>query len=67
MKSFLISGAAGRLLGVWNACSVAFSAYVGTELLGIAADETDRQRETIPRSSEGRLSGLRSTILALYY
>jgi len=49
MKPFLISGAAGRLVGVWNVCCVAFSAYVGTELLGIAADEMERQRETIPK------------------
>lgn len=62
MKSFLVSGAAGRLVGVWNACSVAFSAYVGTELLGIAADETERQRETIPKVVRGT-----SFRIAFYY
>jgi len=49
-RPYLVDGGAGRLYGFWECCCQAIFAYVGTELIGIAADETERQRETLPKS-----------------
>jgi amino acid transporter len=49
-QSFLVPGAAGRFFGFWACCCQAIYAYVGTEVIGIAADETERQRETLPKA-----------------
>lgn len=46
--SYILPGAAGRFLGFWACCCQAIFSYVGTEIIGIAADETERQRETLP-------------------
>jgi yeast amino acid transporter len=40
----------GRLLGFWAACCQGVFSYLGVEIIGIAADETARQRETLPRA-----------------
>jgi yeast amino acid transporter len=40
----------GRLVGFWAACCQGVFSYLGVEIIGIAADETDRQRETLPRA-----------------
>ena len=40
----------GRLLGFWAACCQGVFSYLGLEIIGIAADETARQRETLPRA-----------------
>jgi amino acid permease len=49
-NSFLTPGASGKLFGFWACCCQAVFSYVGGELVGIAADETERQRETLPRA-----------------
>lgn len=49
VKPYLLPGTSGRLLGLWNCCLLAQWAYIGTEIIGIAADETERQRETLPK------------------
>lgn len=49
MKPYLLSGGAGELLGFWAACCQAFLSYSGVELIGIAAGETERPRETLPK------------------
>lgn len=48
--SYILPGAAGRFLGFWACCCQAIFSYVGTEIIGIAADETERQRETLPKA-----------------
>ena len=49
-KEFLMTGPWGRLAGFWAACSQAAFAYIGTEILGITAEETERCRETLPKA-----------------
>ena len=49
-KPFLASGAWGQFLGFWECCCLAVFSYTGCELLGITADETERQRENIPKA-----------------
>lgn len=44
--SWLYDGDLGRLLSFWAACCQ--SSYLGLEIIGIVAEETERQRETIP-------------------
>jgi len=48
--SYIFNGAFGRLVGFWFCCCHATFAYAGVEMIGIAADETERQRETLPRA-----------------
>src|SRR5208282_1811923 len=48
--SYIYKGAFGRLVGFWLCCCQATFAYTGVEMIGIAADETERQRETLPRA-----------------
>lgn len=47
---YLLSGSAGRFVGFWFCCCNAIFAYLGAELIGIAADETEKQRETLPKA-----------------
>jgi amino acid permease len=49
-REYLVTGSAGRFLGFWACCCQAVFSYIGTELIGIAADETERQRETLPKA-----------------
>jgi yeast amino acid transporter len=49
MKPYLLQGNAGQLLGFWSACCQAFLSYSGVELIGIAAGETERPRENLPK------------------
>src|SRR5579862_2073148 len=49
-RDYVLTGASGRLVGFWACCCQATFSYVGTELIGIAADETERQRETLPKA-----------------
>lgn len=49
-KSYLLAGSAGRFIGLWACICQAMFAYSGAELIGIAADETERQRETLPKA-----------------
>jgi amino acid transporter len=49
MKPYLLDGGAGQLWGFWAACCQAFLSYSGVELIGIAAGETERPRETLPK------------------
>jgi len=39
----------GRFLGFLSACAKSFFSYSGVELIGIAAADTERPRQTIPR------------------
>jgi yeast amino acid transporter len=48
-RSYLASGSFGRFLGFWACCCQAIFSYLGVEIVGIAAVETERQRETIPK------------------
>lgn len=48
--SYIYPGAFGRLVGFWSACVLATFAYTGVEMIGIAAHEMERQRETIPHA-----------------
>ena len=49
-REYILTGAAGRLVGFWACCCQAIFSYLGVELIGIAADETERQRETLPKA-----------------
>src|SRR5271167_3569805 len=49
-REYILTGAAGRLIGFWACCCQATFSYLGVELIGIAADETERQRETLPKA-----------------
>jgi len=47
-REYLDPGDLGRLAGFWHACCLAVFSYLGVEIIGVAAEETERQRETIP-------------------
>lgn len=47
--SFLYGGGFGKLVGFWAACCQAIYSYLGVEIVGIAAEETERPLETLPR------------------
>jgi yeast amino acid transporter len=47
---YLASGDWGKFLGFWGCCCQAIFSYLGVELIGIAADETERQRENLPKA-----------------
>ena len=49
MKPYLLDGGAGQLWGFWASCCQAFLSYSGVELIGIAAGETEKPRETLPK------------------
>lgn len=49
-RDYVLTGASGRLVGFWACCCQATFSYLGVELIGIAADETERQRETLPKA-----------------
>jgi yeast amino acid transporter len=49
-KEFLVTGPWGRLAGFWACCCQACLAYIGTEIIGMTADETERPRETFPKA-----------------
>ena len=49
-KSFLLPGAAGRLIAFCECTCRAVFTFTGAEMIGIAADEAERQRETLPRA-----------------
>jgi len=40
----------GRLAAFWSCCCQACLAYLGTEIVGITADEAERPRKTIPKA-----------------
>lgn len=48
--SYIFTGAFGRLVGFWLCCCQATFSYTGVEMIGIAADETERQRDTLPHA-----------------
>lgn len=52
MKSFLVEShvGLGRLVGFWSCCCKACFAYLGSEIIGITANEAERPRETLPRA-----------------
>lgn len=45
-----MTGAWGRLAAFWSCCYQACLAYMGTEIVGIMADEAERPRETLPNA-----------------
>jgi yeast amino acid transporter len=47
---FLTPSLAGYLAAFWYSCRFAIFTYTGTEVLGITADETEKQRIMIPRA-----------------
>src|SRR5438270_10427057 len=49
-KPYLGTGSFGKLIGFWAACCQAILSYMGVEIIGIVAEETERQRETLPRA-----------------
>jgi yeast amino acid transporter len=50
MVPFLVGGSWGRLAGFWSCCCQACFSYLGAEIIGIAADEVERPRETLPKA-----------------
>lgn len=49
-QHYFVDNAAGGIAGFWECCCQAIFAYLGVEIIGIAADETERQRESLPRA-----------------
>jgi yeast amino acid transporter len=49
-KEFLTAGSWGRLAAFWLCCCQGAFAYVGTEIIGITANEAESPRTTIPRA-----------------
>ena len=49
-KPFILPGAVGRLVAFWECSCRSIFNYTGTEIIGITAEETERQRETLPRA-----------------
>jgi len=47
-REYKFTGAFGRLVGFWAACIQ--GCYLGIEIIGIVAEETERPRATIPHS-----------------
>src|SRR5881394_3196258 len=47
-RTLYVDGNLGRLVGFWAACCKAIVSYLGVEIIGIIAEETERQRETLP-------------------
>jgi yeast amino acid transporter len=41
----------GYFAGFWDCCTIAVFAYTGNEIIGITADETERQRVTLPKAA----------------
>jgi yeast amino acid transporter len=52
MKKFLVESnvGLGRLVGFWSCCCKACFAYLGSEIIGITANEVERPRETLPKA-----------------
>lgn len=50
MKDFLVSGSSGRLVAFWLCCCQACFAYLGSEIIGITANEVERPRQTLPKA-----------------
>lgn len=52
MKTFLVESnvGLGRLIGFWSCCCKACFAYLGSEIIGITANEVERPRETLPKA-----------------
>jgi len=48
-EAFEAKGAAGKLAGFADCCSVAFFSFTGTELVAITAWETEYPRHTLPK------------------
>jgi yeast amino acid transporter len=46
----LTTSPVGYLAGFWSSCCLAIFTYTGTEVLGITAEETEKQRVTITRA-----------------
>lgn len=42
------TGDLGNLIGFWAACCQAIVSYMGVEIIGIVAEETERQRDSLP-------------------
>lgn len=47
---YIASGSLGKFLGFWKCCCEALFAYLGVEIIGMAAMETERPRETLPHA-----------------
>jgi len=47
---YIAPGAFGRFLGFWKCCCQAVFAYASVELVGVAAEECERQRITLPKA-----------------
>lgn len=48
-RAYLATGHWGQFLGFWACCCQAVFSYCGAELIGIAAEETERQRYNLPK------------------
>lgn len=47
-REYIYTGAFGRLVGFWAACVQ--GSYLGVEIIGIVAEETERPRATLPHA-----------------
>jgi amino acid transporter len=45
---YIGTGSSGGFLQFWSCCCQAVFAYLGVEIIAIAANETERQRHTLP-------------------
>ncbi|KAF7563668.1 hypothetical protein G7046_g490 [Stylonectria norvegica] len=50
IKPYIMTGATGRFLSVWNSLTAGVFAYLGTELVGVTVGEAQNPRKTIPRA-----------------
>jgi len=51
-KQFLDTGARGRFIAFWECTCRAVFTFTGNEIIGITCDETERQRETLPKATK---------------
>lgn len=49
-KEFLFEGSLGRLAAFWACCCQACLAYLGSEIIGITANEAGKPQETMPKA-----------------
>lgn len=51
VKEYLVEGSLGRLAAFWACCYQACFSYLGSEIIGLAANEAERPRETLPKAA----------------
>ena len=49
-QDYFVVSPAGGVAGFWECCCQAIFSYLGVEIIGIAAAETERQKESLPKA-----------------